>query len=197
MIKHKLLNTPGQIYNPDETGMPLDLWQPRVIAKRILHRQFDSPYNSSATHLMFPLVQRIFIFSQIFSNCLHLFSALQPLLYPPKFWFFFFQVRLGTRLCPMGNFSRYFPSVCRGTLYTFAASEMFNCSCWTAWMASHISWSLHCFHFFRAKSVINTAVADADRGWPLLACLFPPCDCPWELRLPSKLISVLLSVYWN
>ena len=34
MVKHKFLNNPSQIYNVDETGMPLDHRPPKAIAKR-------------------------------------------------------------------------------------------------------------------------------------------------------------------
>jgi len=34
MVKHNFLNNPSQIYNVDETGIPLDHRQPKVIAKR-------------------------------------------------------------------------------------------------------------------------------------------------------------------
>jgi len=34
MIKHNFLNNPSQIYNVDETGMPLDHGHPKLLGKR-------------------------------------------------------------------------------------------------------------------------------------------------------------------
>jgi len=38
MIKEKLLNSPSQIYNVDEIGMPLDHRPPKVVSKRVLKK---------------------------------------------------------------------------------------------------------------------------------------------------------------